>query len=71
MRKENAGLKKTVKKQERVINKMIDNIMIHYQVKTIKKMCCPTCKIGEKACAHSGIHRDCITRYFEQEAEEQ
>lgn len=52
-------------KKDKIIGKMIDNIMTHYQVKTIRKMCCPTCIIGEKACTYSGIHRNCIKQYFE------
>jgi len=58
-----------IEKKDKIIGKMIDNIMIHYQVKTIRKMCCPACKIGERACTYSGIHRDCIKRYFERKAE--
>ncbi len=54
-----------LEKKDKIIGKMIDNIMTHYQVKSIRKMCCPTCKIGEKACTYSGIHRNCIERYFE------
>lgn len=54
-----------IEKKDRIMGKMIDNIMTHYQVKTIRKMCCPTCKIGERACTYSGIHRNCIKQYFE------
>lgn len=53
-----------IKKKDKIIGKMIDNIMTHYQVKTIRKMCCSTCKIGERACTYSGIHRNCIKQYF-------
>ena len=57
-----------LEKKEKMINKMIDEIMIHYQVKTMRKMCCPACKIGERACTYSGIHRNCIKQYFERKA---
>ena len=53
-----------IEKKDKQIDKMIDNIMTHYQVKTIRKMCCSTCKIGERACTYSGIHRNCIKQYF-------
>lgn len=54
-----------IEKKDKIIGKMIDNIMTDYQVKTMRKMCCPPCKIGEKACTYSGIHRNCIKQYFE------
>ena len=57
-----------LEKKEKMINKMIDEIMIHYQVKTMRKMCCPACKIGERACTYSGIHRNCIKQYFERKS---
>jgi len=44
--------------------------MTYQQVKTIRKMCCPSCPIGEKACTYSGIHRNCIKQYFENKAKE-
>lgn len=58
-----------LEEQDKIIGKMIDNIMIHYQLKTIKKMCCYTCRI-EKTCIYSGIHRNCIKQYFENKAKE-
>lgn len=58
-------MQEEIKKKDKIIGKMIDNIMTHYQVKTIRKMCCPTCKIGERACTYSGIHRNCVKHYFE------
>lgn len=62
-------LKKKAEEQDKIIGEMIDNIMIHYQLKTIRKMCCPTCRI-EKTCTYSGIHRNCIKQYFENKAKE-
>ena len=59
-----------LEEKDKIIGKMIDNIMIHYQLKTIRKMCCPTCRIGERACTYSGIHRNCIKQYFENKAKE-
>lgn len=59
-----------LEKKEKMINKMIDEIMTHYQVKTMRKMCCPACKIGERACTYSGIHRNCIKQYFENKVKE-
>ncbi len=59
-----------LEKKEKMINKMIDEIMIHYQVKTMRKMCCPACKIGERACTYSGIHRNCIKQYFKNKEKE-
>ena len=59
-----------IEQKDKMINKMIDNIMTHYQVKTMRKMCCPTCKIGERACTYSGIHRNCIKQYFERKAKD-
>lgn len=58
-----------LEEQDKIIGKMIDNIMIHYQLKTIRKMCCSTCRI-EKTCIYSGIHRNCIKQYFENKAKE-
>ena len=58
-----------LEEKDKIIDKMIDNIMIHYQLKTIRKMCCSTCRI-EKTCIYSGIHRNCIKQYFENEAKE-
>lgn len=58
-----------LEEKEKIIDKMIDNIMIHYQLKTIRKMCCSTCRI-EKTCIYSGIHRNCIKQYFENKAKE-
>lgn len=54
-----------LEEKDKQIGLYIDNIMIHQQVKTIRKMCCPSCPIGEKACTYSGIHRNCIKQYFE------
>ena len=59
-----------IEEKDKIIDLYIDNIMIHQQVKTIRKMCCPSCPIGEKACTYSGIHRDCIKQYFENKAKE-
>lgn len=58
-----------LEEKDKIIDKMIDNIMIHYQLKTIRKMCCSTCRI-EKTCMYSGIHRNCIKQYFENKAKE-
>ena len=58
-----------LEEKDKIIDKMIDNIMIHYQLKTIRKMCCSTCRI-EKTCTYSGIHRNCIKQYFENKAKE-
>ena len=49
---------------ENITNKMIDYIMIHQQVKTMRKIFCKHCKL-QNSCAHSGIHRNCVIRYFE------
>ena len=54
------NLKGIINKQNKIIDLYIDNIMTYQQVKTIRKMCCPSCPIGEKACTYSGIHRNCI-----------
>ena len=59
-----------LEEKDKIIGLYIDNIMIHQQVKTIRKMCCPSCPIGEKACTYSGIHRNCIKQYFENKAKE-
>ncbi len=59
-----------LEEKEKIIGLYIDNIMAHQQVKTIRKMCCPSCPIGEKACTYSGIHRNCIKQYFENKAKE-
>lgn len=58
-----------LEEKDKIIGKMIDNIMIHYQLKTIRKMCCSTCRI-EKTCIYSGIHRNCIKQYFENKVKE-
>lgn len=58
-----------LEEKDKIIGLYIDNIMTHQQVKTIRKMCCPSCPIGE-ACTYSGIHRNCIKRYFENKAKE-
>lgn len=58
-----------LEEKDKIIDKMIDNIMIHYQLKTIRKMCCSTCRI-EKTCIYSGIHRNCIKQYFENKVKE-
>ena len=58
-----------LKEKDKIIDLYIDNIMTYQQVKTIRKMCCPSCPIGE-ACTYSGIHRNCIKRYFEEKAKE-
>lgn len=49
---------------ENITNKMIDYIMIHQQVKTMRKIFCKHCKL-QNSCAYSGIHRNCVIRYFE------
>ena len=59
-----------LEEKEKIIGLYIDNIMTHQQVKTIRKMCCPSCPIGEKACTYSGIHRNCIKQYFENKVKE-
>lgn len=59
-----------LEEKEKIIGLYIDNIMTHQQVKTIRKMCCPSCPIGEKACTYSGIHRNCIKQYFENKSKE-
>lgn len=59
-----------LEEKEKIIGLYINNIMTHQQVKTIRKMCCPSCPIGEKACTYSGIHRNCIKQYFENKAKE-
>ena len=64
------NLKGIINKQNKIIDLYIDNIMTYQQVKTIRKMCCPSCPIGEKACTYSGIHRNCINQYFENKAKE-
>lgn len=58
-----------LEEKDKIIGKMIDNIMIHYQLKPIRKMCCSTCRI-EKTCIYSGIHRNCIKQYFENKVKE-
>ena len=58
-----------LEEKDKIIGKIIDNIMIHYQLKTIRKMCCSTCRI-EKTCIYSGIHRNCIKQYFENKVKE-
>ena len=59
-----------LEEKDKQIGLYIDNIMIHQQLKTIRKMCCPSCPIGEKTCTYSGIHRDCIKQYFENKSKE-
>lgn len=59
-----------LEEKDKQISLYIDNIMKHQQVKTIRKMCCPSCPIREKACTYSGIHRNCIKQYFENKAKE-
>lgn len=49
---------------ENIIDKMIDYIMIHQQVKTMRKIFCKHCKL-QNSCTYSGIHRNCVIRYFE------
>ena len=49
---------------ENITNKMIDYIMIHQQVKTMRKIFCKHCKL-QNSCTHRGIHRNCVKRYFE------
>lgn len=51
-------------------DRMIDYIMIHQQVKTMRKIFCKHCKI-QSGCTYSGIHRDCIRRYFEYVAKQE
>lgn len=59
-----AYLKQAYKQNENIIDRMIDYIMIHQQVKTMKKIFCKYCKI-KNGCTYSGIHRNCVKRYFE------
>ena len=49
---------------ENITDRMIDYIMIHQQVKTMRKIFCKHCKL-QNSCTHSGIHRNCVIRYFE------
>lgn len=49
---------------ENITDKMIDYIMIHQQVKTMRKIFCKHCKL-QNSCTYSGIHRNCVIRYFE------
>lgn len=49
---------------ENIADKMIDYIMIHQQVKTMRKIFCKHCKL-QNSCTYSGIHRNCVRRYFE------
>lgn len=52
------------KELENITDKMIDYIMIYQQVKTMRKIFCKHCKL-QNSCTHSGIHRNCVMRYFE------
>lgn len=59
--------KKVLKENEELENitdKMIDYIMMHQQVKTMRKIFCKHCKL-QNSCTYSGIHRNCVIRYFE------
>ena len=49
---------------ENITGKMIDYIMMHQQVKTMRKIFCKHCKL-QNSCTYSGIHRNCVIRYFE------
>lgn len=49
---------------ENITDKMIDYIMIHQQVKTMRKIFCKHCKL-QNSCTYSGTHRNCVIRYFE------
>lgn len=49
---------------ENITDKMIDYIMIHQQVKTMRKIFCKHCKL-QNSCTYSGIRRNCVIRYFE------
>lgn len=49
---------------ENITDKMIDYIMMHQQVKTMRKIFCKHCKL-QNSCTYSGIHRNCVRRYFE------
>lgn len=49
---------------ENITDKMIDYIMMHQQVKTMRKIFCKHCKL-QNSCTYSGIHRNCVIRYFE------
>lgn len=60
----NKELEQAYKQNENIIDRMIDYIMIHQQVKTMKKIFCKHCKI-KNGCTYSGIHRNCVKRYFE------
>ena len=76
--KENEYMHKQLDKQQTTINKyakeneelenitdrMIDYIMIHQQVKTMREIFCKHCKL-QNSCTYSGIHRNCVIRYFE------
>ena len=50
-------------KQDKIINEMANYIIIHHQVKTMKKTFCEDCTKCK------GIDRDCIKQYFEKKAE--
>lgn len=61
-----SNYKKVLKENEKLENitdKMIDYIMIHQQVKTMRKIFCKHCKL-QNSCTYSGIHRNCVIRYF-------
>lgn len=49
---------------ENITDKMIDYIMMYQQVKTMRKIFCKHCKL-QNSCTYSGIHRNCVIRYFE------
>lgn len=62
-----ADYKRVLKENEELENitdKMIDYIMMHQQVKTMRKIFCKHCKL-QNSCTYSGIHRNCVIRYFE------
>ena len=42
---------------ENITDKMIDYIMMHQQVKTMRKIFCKHCKL-QNSCTYSGIHRN-------------
>ncbi len=62
---ETADCKTSVNEElENITDKMIDYIMMHQQVKTMRKIFCKHCKL-QNSCTYSGIHRNCVIRYFE------
>ena len=56
-------LKNKLEKKDKIIDEMANYIIIHHQVKTMKKTFCENCTECE------GMVRDCIKQYFEKKAE--